>query len=159
MTLWRFAGFGGAPSFVFVVSWVASTSAGHTKVRLYLRCNEAGHSHSFAMLQRLTTNGIFLIGYALGQILCTQFWRMQYRPRNLVPWGICLASYVGDFILLLALRTLLSRENARRDKLQGGRPRAEDEYGWVEVDGQRRKVDNALLDMTDRENLSFRYVL
>ncbi|KZV92689.1 MFS general substrate transporter [Exidia glandulosa HHB12029] len=132
-------GFGGAPSFVFVVSWVASTSAGHTK--------------------RLTTNGIFLIGYALGQILCTQFWRMEYRPRNLVPWGICLASYVGDFILLLALRTLLSRENARRDKLQPGGPHEEDEYGWVEVNGERRKVEKALMDLTDRENLSFRYVL
>lgn len=132
-------GFGGAPSFVFVVSWVTSTVAGHTK--------------------RLTTNGIFLIGYALGQILCTQFWLQKYRPRNLVPWGICLASYVGDFILLLAIRTMLSRENARRDRLQGGSPREEDEYGWVEVDGQKRKVEKSLMDLTDRENLSFRYVL
>jgi len=31
-----FYGFGGAPSFAFVVSWVTSTTAGHTKVRFLL---------------------------------------------------------------------------------------------------------------------------
>jgi len=152
-----FISLGGAPSFIFVLSWVTSAVAGHTK--------------------RLTTNGIFLIGYALGQVLCTQFWRQQYRPRNLVPWGICLASYVGDFILLFALRTLLSRENARRDALQGiSKEDAErrmaahnvngddDEYGIVEVQDEngnlvKRKVEKSLLDLTDKQNLSFRYVL
>ncbi|EJD36466.1 MFS general substrate transporter [Auricularia subglabra TFB-10046 SS5] len=130
--------FGGAPSFVFVVTWVASTCAGHTK--------------------RLTTNTIFLIGYAVGQILCTQFWRVRYRPRNLVPWGLCLASYAGDFILILAIRTLFDRENKRRDALQRER-REEEEFGWVEVNGERKRVHKSLLDLTDCENLSFRYVL
>jgi len=148
---------GGAASFTFVFSWVASATAGHTK--------------------RLTTNGIFLMGYALGQVLCTQFWRAQYRPIDLVPWGICLASVVGDVILLLTIRTLLVRENARRDALQGiskedaarrvaalNHNPDDDEYGVVEVMDEtgklvRRRVEKNMLDMTDRENLSFRYVL
>jgi len=135
---------GGAPGFVMVLSWVTSTSAGHTK--------------------KLTTNGIFLIGYALGQILCTQFWKDSYKPRNYVPWGITIGSYVGDWILLLTLRWYLQRENKRRDAMQASLGKEQDMFGYVErVDekGQvvRQKVEKALLDLTDRENLAFRYVL
>lgn len=36
----------------------------------------------------MTTNAIFLVGYCIGQMLCTQFWKTQYRPRNIVPWSI-----------------------------------------------------------------------
>jgi len=139
--------FGGAPSFVFVVGWVTSTSAGHTK--------------------RTATNAIFLVGYALGQLLCTQFWRAQYRPRNYVPWAICMASYVGDIILLLSLRYYLNAENKRRDQLQAemGKSELNDEFGYVELKDEstgqlvKRKVEKGLLDLTDGENLSFRYVL
>ncbi|CAE6506910.1 unnamed protein product [Rhizoctonia solani] len=134
--------FGGAPSFVMVLSWVTVTTSGHTK--------------------KLAVNAIFLVGYSLGQVLCTQFWRAEYKPRNYVPWGICLASYVGDFILLFAIRYVLNKENKRRDALQAGQ--AHEDYGYVErvdSDGQvvRQKVDKAMLDMTDRQNLSFRYAL
>ena len=41
-------------------------------------------------LQKVTTNAIFLIGYALGQTLCSQFWKLRYRPHNTVPWAITL---------------------------------------------------------------------
>lgn len=30
------------------------------------------------------------MGWALGQLVCTQYWKNQYAPRFLVPWGICL---------------------------------------------------------------------
>ena len=36
----------------------------------------------------MTTNAIFLVGYCVGQMLCTQFWKEKYRPRNIVPWWI-----------------------------------------------------------------------
>ncbi|KAF8609182.1 MFS general substrate transporter [Ceratobasidium sp. AG-I] len=135
---------GGAASFVMALAWVTVTTAGHTK--------------------KLTVNGIFLIGYALGQILCTQFWKAQYKPRNMVPWGIQVASYVVDIILLLTIRYVLQAENKRRDALQATAGSAYEEHGYVEkvnADGQvvRQKVDRGLLDLTDRENLSFRYVL
>ncbi|KAB5593649.1 MFS general substrate transporter [Ceratobasidium theobromae] len=134
--------FGAAPSFVMVISWVAVTTSGHTK--------------------KLAVNAVFLIGYSLGQVLCTQFWKEKYKPRNYVPWSICLASYVGDFLIILAIRYVLDTENKRRDALQASS--AHDEYGYVEKadsDGQiiRQKVDKAMLDLTDRQNLSFRYAL
>ncbi|KAF8680063.1 MFS general substrate transporter [Rhizoctonia solani] len=134
--------FGGAPSFVMVLSWVTVTTSGHTK--------------------KLAVNAIFLVGYSLGQVLCTQFWRDEYKPRNYVPYAICLASYACDFILLFAIRYVLKKENDRRDALQA--VQAQEDYGYVErvdSDGQivRQKVDKGMLDLTDRQNLSFRYAL
>ncbi|GAB1519362.1 hypothetical protein RhiTH_002428 [Rhizoctonia solani] len=120
--------FGGAPSFVMVLSWVTVTTSGHTK--------------------KLAVNAIFLVGYSLGQVLCTQFWRDEYKPRNYVPYAICLASYACDFILLFAIRYVLKKENDRRDALQA--VQAQEDYGYVErvdSDGQivRQKVDKACL--------------
>ncbi|KAI1073953.1 MFS general substrate transporter [Whalleya microplaca] len=134
--------FGGAPSWGIVASWVAVTTSGHTK--------------------KLAVNAMFLVGYALGQTLCTQFWKAEYKPRNLVPWGICLASYVGDFILLFAIRYVLSTENKRRDALDA--ICGQEGFGYLEkVDSEGRvvhqKVDKGMLDLTDRQNLSFRYAL
>lgn len=72
------------------------------------------------------------------------------------------ASYVCNFILLFAIRWLLNKENHRRDALQAKYP--VETNGYVErldSDGQRyrQKVDKGLLDMTDRQNASFRYSL
>ncbi|KAJ7858366.1 MFS general substrate transporter [Mycena olivaceomarginata] len=119
---------GGGTSFVMMLSWVASATAGHTK--------------------KLATNGIFLIGYALGQTLCTQFWKAQYEPKFIVPWTICLASYAADIAIVTGLWFLLRAENARREALSAekGLPL------WV-------KVEKGFLDLTDRQNLAFRYVL
>lgn len=112
----------------------------------------------------------------LGQILCTQFWKTEYRPRNYLPWGITIGSYVGDWIIILAIRYYLKRENARRDRIQfsqdttgleGGlsdkpgelienekssQPHQQ-KFGVVQRIGEdgvitRRKVDKGLLDLT-----------
>ncbi|EIN08414.1 MFS general substrate transporter [Punctularia strigosozonata HHB-11173 SS5] len=141
--------FGGAPGFVMMLSWVTSATAGHTK--------------------KLATNGIFLIGYALGQILCTQFWKDKYAPKFVVPWIICLCTYAADIAIVCALWYLLRNENARRDALaaQSGGKAADgefQEYGYVvSVDEKghevKTKVEKGLLDLTDRQNLAFRYVL
>ncbi|KAJ6532955.1 MFS general substrate transporter [Mycena capillaripes] len=137
---------GGATSFVMMISWVTSATAGHTK--------------------KLATNGIFLIGYALGQTLCTQFWKTQYEPKFIVPWTICLASYVADIAIVTALWFLFRRENARRDALaaEKGGEAAGDDFGYLRtVDASGRevkaKVEKGFLDLTDRQNLAFRYVL
>ena len=72
------------------------------------------------------------------------------------------ASYLGDFILLFTIRYVLNKENKRREALQAFQ--AQEDYGYVEkVDsgGQviREKVDKSMMDMTDRQNLAFRYAL
>jgi MFS transporter, ACS family, allantoate permease len=69
---------------------------------------------------------------------------------------------VCNFILLFTIRWLLDTENRRRDALQTECPVEED--GYVErtdSSGQiyRQKVDKGLLDLTDRQNESFRYSL
>src|SRR5271154_3264803 len=114
---------------------------------------------------------MFLIGYALGQTLSTQFWKQSYKPRNYVPWGITIGSYVADWILLLTLRIYLQRENARRDRAladlivergmsgedeKGHVPlhtKYDENFGYVEKVGPdggiiREKVEKALLDLT-----------
>ncbi|KZT60921.1 MFS general substrate transporter [Calocera cornea HHB12733] len=134
---------GGAPSFVMTLGWVTVLVSGHTK--------------------KLATNAIFLIGYALGQILCTQFWKAQYRPRDTVPWAIILMSEGITICLIILLRVLLIRENKRRDALQADEKDEQGEYGYVEQEENghivRRRVEKRLMDLTDRENLSFRYAL
>ncbi|KUI53337.1 hypothetical protein VP1G_00812 [Cytospora mali] len=134
--------FGGAPSWAIVVGWVTVTTSGHTK--------------------KLTVNAIFLVGYALGQTLCTQFWREAYKPRNYVPWGIVMGSYVGDYILLFAIRHVMVKENKRRDALQDGIGMDDSAFvDRLDTSGHsvRQRVDKSMLDMTDRENLAFRYAL
>ncbi|KAI1256995.1 hypothetical protein MGN70_000033 [Eutypa lata] len=124
-----------------------------------------GITSSTLLLRRypkLAVNAIFLVGYAVGQALCTQFWREQYKPRNYVPYGIMLGSYIGDFILLFTIRYVLAKENKRRDLLESSS--GQEAYGYVErVDSEGQvihlKVDRGMLDMTDRKNLSFRYAL
>ncbi|KAJ7850421.1 MFS general substrate transporter [Mycena olivaceomarginata] len=137
---------GGSTAFVMMISWVTSATAGHTK--------------------KLATNGIFLIGYALGQTLCTQFWKAQYEPKFIVPWTICLASYAADIAIVTALWFLLRAENARRVALaaEKGGEAASDDFGYLRtVDASGRevkaKVEKGFLDLTDRQNLAFRYVL
>jgi len=85
--------------------------------------------------------------------LCTQFWKDQYKPRNYVPWGITMGSYVGNWIIILLIRTYLSSENKRRDAAQAVTGKDADQFGFVErvdEDGKvsRQKVEKALLDMT-----------
>ncbi|KAJ7598052.1 MFS general substrate transporter [Mycena floridula] len=139
---------GGVVSFILTMSWVSASVGGHTK--------------------KLTANAMYLIGYSLGQILCTQFWKEKYGPRYLVPWGIALAAYVTVIIITLLLRHILVTENRRRDALKvldvNSKDETLDDFGYVlaeDSDGKmiRHKVDKGFLDLTDKQNLGFRYVL
>ena len=71
---------------------------------------------------------------------------------------------------MLAIRYVLSTENKRREALQAeaeatgkGFERFEN-FAYLETTDEKgnvvkTKVDKAFLDMTDKENLAFRYVL
>ncbi|KAJ6507568.1 hypothetical protein DFH09DRAFT_1288977 [Mycena vulgaris] len=107
--------------------------------------------------KKLATSRIFLIGYGLGQTLCTQFWKAQYAPKFIVPWTICLESYAADIAIVTTLWLVLRAENARRDALaaeKGGEGAADDfEYlRTVDVSGRevKVKVEKGFLDLTDR---------
>ena len=124
----------------------------------------------FLYPQKTTTTAIFLVGYSLGQILSTQFWKAKYAPAYHLPFGLILMGNLVSIVCALVLRFLLARENKRREAMRDealrsgvGKEKFE-EYAEVETtdaEGRRikQRVDKTFLDMTDKENLAFRYVL
>jgi len=128
--------------FVMILSLCTVVVAGHTK--------------------KMTVNAIFFIGYALGQMLSPQFWKIQYRPRNSVPWIILMCSYFGDIVIISGMWYYLSTENKRRDAEKLASGKEYDEFGVIEMteqDGTVKKVKVPIqfLDLTDMENKAFRY--
>ncbi|EME82449.1 uncharacterized protein MYCFIDRAFT_40591 [Pseudocercospora fijiensis CIRAD86] len=124
--------FWGGPDFIFAMAWLMATTAGHTK--------------------KTTANAMLFIGYCLGNLLSPQMWRGKYAPRYYLPWGIILGTYVARPIMLLVMRYYMVKENQRRDAL--GHDKVEkffDEHG--------QEVDPTFLDITDKENMAFRYQL
>ena len=98
---------------------------------------------------------------------------------NHVPWIVASVCYLTSAVLLFSIRVLLARENRRRD----AKPR-DDSFDDVHVvrineDGKRSEVkvskvrvrshreafillwfyEQEFLDLTDRQNRDFRYVL
>ncbi|KAJ6530075.1 major facilitator superfamily domain-containing protein [Mycena vulgaris] len=131
----------GAPSFVLVLSWLSSVTAGHTK--------------------RITVNAILLGAYCVGNSVGPFMWKAKYKPRNHVPWIVIACCYASLIVLLLALRYYLAAENKRRDA-----EAVDDTYDNVYIrrttdDGgtEKVKIDKEYLDLTDIQNREFRYVL
>ncbi|KAF2159170.1 hypothetical protein M409DRAFT_71184 [Zasmidium cellare ATCC 36951] len=134
---------GGIPYSVVMI-WAANCSAGHTK--------------------KTTVIGLYHVGYGLGNILSPQLFQPQYKPRYIVTWAVILGiACVLPMIIVLYLRWGLQKENKRRDALaaQG----LINEVGVIKHDSgsgdsdSEEVVDARQLDLTDRENLAFRYVL
>ncbi len=100
----------------------------------------------------------------------SQFWLDKYKPDNRVPWAIVTTTCSISALLALLMRILFERENKRRDGLKAEALRIGEGTGafaesmlveTVDVDGKvyKRRVDKMYLDLTDGENLVFRYVL
>ncbi|PNP47856.1 hypothetical protein TGAMA5MH_00908 [Trichoderma gamsii] len=123
--------------------WAANASAGHTK--------------------KTTVIALYHVGYGLGNIISPQLFEPRWKPRYKPTWIILLVfSAILPSIVIGVLRVYLSRENKRRDKLEAENHVASN--GFVETtttDGIKvvHEVDTNQLDLTDRENLKFRYVL
>ncbi|GAW03134.1 MFS general substrate transporter [Lentinula edodes] len=132
----------GTTGFVLSLSWLSSVTAGHTK--------------------RITTNAIMLGAYCIGNAAAPFMWQAKYKPRNHVPWTIIGICYGICMLLLLAIRSYLHRQN----KLREVEP-YDDQYDNVYIgrllneDGTRDeiKVEKEFLDLTDKQNRDFRYVL
>ncbi|KAJ7775503.1 major facilitator superfamily domain-containing protein [Mycena metata] len=132
----------GTTGFVISIAWVGSVTAGHTK--------------------RVTTNAIMLIAYCIGNAAGPFMWIDKYKPRNRIPWIIIGVCYITCMAILLLIRYILATENKRRD----AEPRMDDAYDNVYVERlssegviEKVKVDREFLDLTDRQNRDFRYVL
>ncbi|PVF93086.1 MFS general substrate transporter [Serendipita vermifera] len=138
------------PAAALSLSWITTTTSGHTK--------------------KLTMHAMWLTGYSLGQMVSPQWWKNKYKPRNRVPWAILLTSLCCQVIIILTLRWYLNRCNKLRDAAAAAATTEEEkekygEYGWLEVADPKTgvmtkvRVEKRFLDMTDFENLNFRYVL
>ncbi|KAH7927987.1 MFS general substrate transporter [Leucogyrophana mollusca] len=127
--------------FVLALSWLGNVTAGHTK--------------------KVVTNAIMLSAYCIGNAAGPFMWEAQYKPRNHVPWTVIGICYVICPLLLLVLRALLARENRKRDAEPVEETDDEFFIERVTEDGKRVevKVDKEFLDLTDRQNRDFRYVL
>ncbi|TRM59317.1 major facilitator superfamily domain-containing protein [Schizophyllum amplum] len=127
--------------FAIFLGWVPALTAGHTK--------------------RTTTNAIIMIFYAIGNAAGPFMWKKQYQPRNHVPWAVIACCSFISGLLLLALRFTLASENKRRaashesDSLDDVYVEQKDDSGAV----HEAKVDRAFLDLTDKQNVKFRYIL
>ncbi|KAK7055772.1 MFS general substrate transporter [Favolaschia claudopus] len=132
----------GTTGFAITLSWLGTVTAGHTK--------------------RVTTNAIMLSAYCIGNAAAPFMWKQQYKPRNRVPWIIIGVCYLACMIILLIIRAVLVAENKRRD----AEPKIDDPFDHVYVERispegvqEKVKVDKEFLDLTDRQNRDFRYVL
>ncbi|PBK76349.1 MFS general substrate transporter [Armillaria solidipes] len=135
-----FAGLG-VTAFVLSLSWLSSTTAGHTK--------------------RITVNTIMLTAYCIGNAVGPLMWRAKYKPRNAVPWIIIGVCVVLRILTLLTIRYLLSAENRRRDAEPVDTVYDNVYIERLNEDGvmEKARVDKEFLDLTDKQNRDFRYVL
>ncbi|KAF9058550.1 MFS general substrate transporter [Rhodocollybia butyracea] len=131
----------GTTGFVLSLSWVSSVTAGHTK--------------------RITTNAIMLSAYCIGNAAGPFMWQEKYKPRNHIPWAVIGICYACCMLLLWLIRLHLNRQNKLRDT----QPH-DDQYDnayieHINNDGtvDEVKVQKEFLDLTDLQNLDFRYVL
>ncbi|QLG72302.1 hypothetical protein HG535_0C06570 [Zygotorulaspora mrakii] len=96
--------------------------------------------------KKTTVGAIYLIGYCVGNLIGPQTFKEEdapgYRPAKIVM----VAFYVVTLVTLPLLYIVNRRENRRRDKLA--------EEGMVQ-----HQKNSEFADLTDKENLEFRYVL
>jgi ACS family allantoate permease-like MFS transporter len=107
-------------------------------------------------------------------------WKVQYQPRNHIPWAMLTMGSVLSAILLVIIRFVLVAENKRRD---AANETSEKHAYVVDIDEHGNRVEKqidvvsgaksqcccslklmlanfqAFLDLTDRQNKDFRYVL
>lgn len=122
-------------AFVLILSLQTANTAGHTK--------------------KVVTNAVLFLGYCTGNIAGPFFYKDNQKPAySLGIWSM-IVSHLLEVVVILALRTLLARENKKRDKLQGI---GLDESVEEKEKRERERDETAFSDMTDRENLNFRYI-
>jgi MFS family permease len=122
-------------AFVLILSLQTANIAGHTK--------------------KVVTNAVLFLGYCTGNIAGPFFYKTEEAPQY--PLGIwsMIVSHLIEVVLILTLRFLLARENRIRDKLQGITGNESEEEKMVR---ERERDATAFSDMTDKENLNFRYI-
>ncbi|OJJ83123.1 putative MFS allantoate transporter [Aspergillus glaucus CBS 516.65] len=116
-------------AFVMILSMQVANTAGHTK--------------------KVVTNAVLFLGYCTGNLAGPFFYKDAQKPLyELGIWSM-IVSHLIEVVLIISLGFLLRWENQRRDRIQS----------QMEGGLEGRDLDaTAFLDLTDRENLNFRYI-
>ena len=138
-------------AFVMVLSMSTANTAGHTKKVVtngeYLIPPSSAISTEPLTMPYLTA--CLFLGYCTGNIAGPFFYLSSQAPRyELGIWSM-IVSHLIEAVLILTPRFILARENKRRDALQSA----------MEGGLEGRDLDaTAFGDLTDKENLNFRYI-
>ncbi|KAJ5017778.1 putative transporter [Colletotrichum sp. SAR 10_99] len=101
--------------------------------------NTAGHT------KKVTTNAIVFAAYCISNIIGPQFFKSSQAPLYPLGMGAMLVSYALSIFTMVLYMLYCWNENRRREKLD-------------QDAGQRVHLDTDFQDLTDRENIHFRYV-
>ncbi|PYH88990.1 MFS allantoate transporter [Aspergillus ellipticus CBS 707.79] len=116
-------------AFVLILSMQVANTAGHTK--------------------KVVTNAVLFLGYCTGNLAGPFFYKTSQEPTYQLGIWSMIVCHLLEVVLITTLGLLLRWENKRRDRIQSQMP------GGLEG----RDLDStAFLDLTDRENLNFRYI-
>jgi MFS family permease len=116
-------------AFVLILSLQIANTAGHTK--------------------KVVTNAVLFLGYCAGNIAGPFFYLSEQAPTyELGIWSM-IVSHLLEVCVVITFWVLMKKENLRRDQVQAAQP------GGLEG---RDLNATAYADMTDRENLNFRYI-
>lgn len=95
------------------------------------------------------TTAVLFLGYCTGNIAGPFFYLASQSPRYTLGIWSMIVSHLIEAALIVLLRFILSRENKRRDALQSA----------MEGGLEGRDLNaTAFGDLTDWENLNFRYI-
>lgn len=120
-------------SFVIILSILTGNIAGHTK--------------------KVVTNAMIFLGVCVGNIAGPFFYKSEQAPGySLGIWSMIVANLV-EIALIIVLGFALAWENRRRDRAQGVVSGSETDY-----ERQLELDRTAFSDLTDKENLNFRYL-
>jgi hypothetical protein len=99
---------------------------------------------------------MLFLGYCVGNIAGPFFYKTSQSPTySLGIWSMIFA-HLLEVAIVFALRFLLKRDNGKRDAMQGiDRSHTDREI----LEEYERELDSSAFgDLTDRENLNFRYI-
>lgn len=101
--------------------------------------NTAGHT------KKVTVNALVFIAYCVSNIIAPQFFKADQAPLYPLGMGAVLGSYVLSIITIAMYATYCWYENRRRDRIDSDK-------------GGRVHADTDFRDLTDKQNVHFRYV-
>ncbi|RSL96113.1 hypothetical protein CEP52_011691 [Fusarium oligoseptatum] len=133
-------------TYIIALGWATSSAAGYTK--------------------KLTRNVMFMLGYSVANLISPQIWVPRDAPRYYGAWvAQIVVSWVGTPVILYIIQFILKKRNAQRKAWAASlteEERLAHEFGEVEQLDEsgnviRKKVEIAMLDLTDLENPFYIY--